>query len=90
RGTVVAINPPEFGHWRKAMMEDLAIMTGGRVIARDLGGRIEDVTLDDLGNASHARISSSATVILGGNGEKALIDGRRQLVQKLWDDAPQN
>lgn len=90
RGTVVAINPPEFGHWRKAMMEDLAIMTGGRVIARDLGGRIEDVTLDDLGNATRARISASSTVILGGNGEKALIDGRRQLVQKLWDEAPQN
>ncbi|MFK3889544.1 MULTISPECIES: chaperonin GroEL [Sphingomonadaceae] len=90
RGTVVAINPPEFGHWRKAMMEDLAIMTGGRVIARDLGGRIEDVTLDDLGNATRARISASSTVILGGNGEKALIDGRRKLVQRLWDEAPQN
>lgn len=90
RGTVVAINPPEFGHWRKAMMEDLAIMTGGRVIARDLGGRIEDVTLDDLGNATRARISASTTVILGGNGEKALIDGRRQLVRRLWDEAPQN
>ncbi|WP_371420267.1 chaperonin GroEL [Tardiphaga sp.] len=90
RGTAVAINPPEFGHWRKAMMEDIAIMTGGRVIARDLGGRIEDVTLEDLGNATRARISASATIILGGNGDKALIDGRRQLVQKLWDDAPQN
>jgi chaperonin GroEL len=90
RGTVVAINPPEFGHWRKAMMEDLAIMTGGRVIARDLGGRIEDVTLDDLGNATRARISASATVILGGNGDTALIEGRRRLVQKLWDEAPQN
>lgn len=90
RGTVVAINPPEFGHWRKAMMEDLAIMTGGRVIARDLGARIEEVTIADLGNATRARVSASATVILGGNGDKAAIDGRRQLVQKLWDEAPQN
>lgn len=90
RGTVVATNPPEFGHWRKAMMEDLAIMTGGRVIARDLGARIEEVTIADLGNATRARVSASATVILGGNGDKAAIDGRRQLVQKLWDEAPQN
>ncbi|QQO23829.1 chaperonin GroEL [Bradyrhizobium diazoefficiens] len=90
RGTVVAINPPEFGHWRKAMMEDLAIMTGGRVIARDLGARIEEVTIADLGNATRARVSASATVILGGNGDKAAIDGRRQLVQKLLDEAPQN
>lgn len=90
RGTVVAINPPEFGHWRKAMMEDLAIMTDGRVIARDLGARIEEVTIADLGNATRARVSASATVILGGNGDKAAIDGRRRLVQKLWDEAPQN
>ncbi len=71
-------------------MEDLAIMTGGRVIARDLGARIEEVTIADLGNATRARVSASATVILGGNGDKAAIDGRRQLVQKLWDEAPQN
>lgn len=90
RGTVVAINPPEFGHWRKAMMEDLGIMTGGRVIARDLGGRIEDVTLDDLGGAASARISSSATMISGGGGDAVAIEGRRRLVQTLWDEAPQN
>jgi chaperonin GroEL len=90
RGTVVAINPPEFGHWRKAMMEDLGIMTGARVIARDLGGRIEDATLADLGSAAFARINASGTVIQGPKGDEAAVAGRRKLVQKLWDEAPQN
>lgn len=90
RGTIVAINPPEFGHWRKAMMEDLGIMTGARVIARDLGGRIEDATLADLGGAVRARITASATVIQGASGDEAAVAGRRRLVHKLWDEAPQN
>jgi len=89
-GTAVAINPPEYGHWRKAMMEDLGIMTGARVIARDLGGRIEDVTLDDLGSAASARISASQTAVGGCHGNAAAIEGRRKLVKKLWEDAPQN
>lgn len=89
-GTAVAINPPEYGHWRKAMLEDLGIMTGARVIARDLGGRIDDLTLDDLGSAASARISASTTVIIQCHGDPAAIEGRRALVQKLWEDAPQN
>ena len=69
-GTLVAaIHPPDYGHWRKAMLEDLAIVTGGRVIARDLGGRIEDVTLRDLGSARQVRISSNQTVISAGGGD---------------------
>ncbi|MDE8345900.1 MAG: chaperonin GroEL, partial [Acidocella sp.] len=48
-GQVAAIHPPDYGHWRKAMLEDIAIVTGGRVIARDLGGTIEDASRDDLG-----------------------------------------
>ncbi|MDR6708664.1 MULTISPECIES: chaperonin GroEL [unclassified Novosphingobium] len=89
-GTVVAINPPEFGHWRKAMMEDLGIMTGARVIARDLGGRIEDATVGDLGSAAHVHITASATVIRGAQGDEDAIAGRRRLVKQLWDEAPQN
>ena len=46
---VAAIHPPEYGHWRKAMLEDIAIVTGGRVIARDLGGTLDQVELRDLG-----------------------------------------
>ena len=89
-GTAVAINPPEYGHWRKAMLEDLGIMTGARVIARDLGGRIEDVTLDDLGSAARARISASTTAIMQCHGDPAAIEARRALVQRLWEEAPQN
>ncbi len=54
-GRYLVVHPPEYGHWRKAMLEDLAILTGGRVIARDLGGRIEDVTREDLGRPSASR-----------------------------------
>jgi chaperonin GroEL len=90
RGVAVAINPPEFGHWRRAMMEDLGIMTGARVIARDLGGRIENVGLEVLGEAARVRITASTTVILGGKGDPDGIEGRRRLVRKLWDEAPEN
>jgi chaperonin GroEL len=89
-GTVVAINPPEFGHWRKSMMEDLGVMTGARVIARDLGGQIDEVTLDDLGSADSAHIGAQQTTIRGGHGDPEAIEGRRQLVKQLWDNAPQN
>jgi chaperonin GroEL len=58
-GLAVAVNPPEFGHWRKAMLEDIAILTGGRVIARDLGGKLEQTTLEDLGAADQVRVGLS-------------------------------
>lgn len=90
RGTVVAVHAPEFGHWRKAMLEDIAIMTGGRVIARDLGGRLEDVGLADLGRADEARVTNAMTALIRGHGDPAVIEGRRQLVQRLWDNAPPN
>ena len=48
---VAAIHPPEYGHWRKAMLEDIAIITGGKVISRDLGGTVERARLEDLGSA---------------------------------------
>ena len=63
---VAAIHPPEYGHWRKAMLEDIAIATGGRVIARDLGGRIDTAVLRDLGSARQVRISANQTVITAG------------------------
>ncbi len=58
---VAAIHPPEFGHWRKAMLEDIAIVTGGRVISVDLGGKLEKAELHDLGSARQVRISASKT-----------------------------
>ncbi len=90
-GTVVAaIHPPEYGHWRKAMLEDIAITTGGRVIARDLGGRIEAAELRDLGSARQVRISANQTVISAGGGDPAKVLARRQQVARQYELAPQN
>ena len=88
--TVAAIHPPEYGHWRKAALEDLAILTGGRVIARDLGGNIAAVQLRDLGQARQVRISSNQTVVTAGNGDPAMIAARRQQVARQHELAPEN
>ena len=87
---VAAIHPPEYGHWRKAMLEDIAIATGGRVIARDLGGRIDAVQLRDLGSAKQVRISANQTVISAGGGDVAAVAARRQQVERQYELAPQN
>ena len=88
--TVAAIHPPEYGHWRKAALEDLAILTGGRVIARDLGGTIAAVQLRDLGSARQVRISSNQTVVTAGGGDAAMIEARRQQVARQHELAPEN
>jgi chaperonin GroEL len=87
---VAAIHPPEYGHWRKMMLEDVAIVTGGRVIARDLGGRIDRVELRDLGSARQVRISANQTVVTGGGGTPETIAARRQQVARQWQAAPEN
>ena len=87
---VAAIHPPEYGHWRKAMLEDIAITTGGRVISRDLGGRVEKVELADLGSARQVRISSSKTLITAGEGKPKTIAARREQVLRQYDAAPEN
>ncbi|WP_271024131.1 chaperonin GroEL [Rhizobium sp. RCAM05973] len=89
-GKYLVVHPPEYGHWRKAMMEDLAILTGGRVIAHDLGGRLEDVTVEDLGTAERVRTSSSYTTVIRGGGNAAAIAARRAQVQRQHDVAPPN
>ena len=88
--TVAAIHPPEYGHWRKAALEDLAILTGGRVIARDLGGSIGKVQLRDLGSARQVRISSNQTVVTAGSGDPAMVAARRQQVTRQYELAPEN
>ena len=87
---VAAIHPPEYGHWRKAALEDLAILTGGRVIARDLGGSIAGVQLRDLGSARQVRISSNQTVVTAGGGDPDMITARRLQVQRQYELAPEN
>ncbi|BAM87480.1 chaperonin GroEL [Bradyrhizobium oligotrophicum S58] len=87
---VAAIHPPEFGHWRKAMLEDIAITTGGRVISVDLGGRLEKAELQDLGAARQVRISASKTLITAGAGDPAKIAARREQVMRQYEAAPEN
>ena len=87
---VAAIHPPEFGHWRKAMLEDIAIATGGRVISMDLGGKLENVELRDLGSARQVRISASKTLITAGAGDPKKVAARREQVMRQHEAAPEN
>jgi chaperonin GroEL len=78
RGTLhcVAVKAPGFGDRRKAMLEDIAILTGGRVIAEELGIKLENVTLNDLGRAKRLVVDKDNTTIVDGAGKKADIEGR--------------
>ncbi len=84
---VAAVKAPGFGDRRKAMMEDMAILTGGKVISEDLGLKLENVTLEDLGTAGNVKISKDATVIVDGAGDKADIEGRVALIRKQVEDS---
>ena len=87
---VAAIHPPEYGHWRKAMFEDIAIATGGKVVSVDLGGRIENAELSYLGSARQVRISSTKTLITAGRGEPRKVSARREQVLRQYEAAPEN
>jgi chaperonin GroEL len=73
---VAAVKAPGFGDRRKAMLEDIAILTGGQVISEDLGIKLENVTLDMLGRAKKVSISKENTTIVDGAGKKPEIEGR--------------
>src|SRR5690606_14086231 len=78
RGTlnVAAVKAPGFGDRRKAMLEDIATLTGGTMIAEDLGIKLENITLKDLGNAKRVTIDKDNTTIVDGAGEKSRIEAR--------------
>jgi chaperonin GroEL len=78
RGTfaAVAVKAPGFGDRRKAMLEDIAVLTGGRLIAEELGLKLENVTLKDLGRAKRIVVDKDNTTIIDGAGKKADIEGR--------------
>ncbi len=78
RGTLksCAVKSPGFGDRRKAMLQDIAILTGGQVIAEELGLKLEAVTLDQLGRAKRVVVNKDDTTIVGGAGERPAIDGR--------------
>jgi len=73
---VCAVKAPGFGDRRKAMLEDIAILTGGTVISEEQGRRLEDTTLADLGTAEKIEVDKDNTTIVNGAGEKALIAAR--------------
>ncbi len=73
---IAAVKAPGFGDRRKAMLEDIAILTGGEMIAEDLGIKLENVTLAMLGRAKRVRIEKENTTIIDGAGQKADIEGR--------------
>ncbi|ATI42702.1 chaperonin GroL [Pacificitalea manganoxidans] len=73
---IAAVKAPGFGDRRKAMLQDIAILTGGQVISEDLGMKLENVTMDMLGNAKKIQITKDETTIVDGSGEKAEIEAR--------------
>lgn len=83
RGTfnVVAVKAPGFGDRRKAMLEDIAILTGGTVITDDLGLELKDTTIENLGNASKVVVDKDNTTIVEGAGSKEAIDARIHLIK---------
>ena len=82
---VVAVKAPGFGDRRKAMLEDLAILTGGQVISEDLGIKLESVTLDMLGSCKRVRVAKEETTIVDGTGSKADIKGRCEQIRTQID-----
>jgi chaperonin GroEL len=83
---VVAVKAPAFGDRRKAMLEDIAILTGGAVITDDLGKTLENMSLDDYGRAKKIKVTKDATTIIGGAGEDSAIKARINQIQKEIED----
>jgi chaperonin GroEL len=79
---VAAVKAPGFGDRRKAMMEDIAILTGGTVISEEIGHKLEDATIDMLGQAKSVNITKEFTTIVDGMGEKSAVDGRTDQIRR--------
>ncbi len=82
-----AVKAPGFGDRRKAMLEDIAILTGGTVIAEELGLKLENATLKDLGRAKKIEVGKEDTTLIDGAGEKAAIEARVKNIRKQVEDA---
>ncbi|TCU27245.1 chaperonin GroEL [Rhizobium laguerreae] len=83
---VAAVKAPGFGDRRKAMLEDIAVLTAGQMISEDLGIKLENVTLDMLGHAKRVLIDKESTTIIDGSGEKAAIQARIQQIKAQIED----
>ncbi|MGC2577140.1 MAG: chaperonin GroEL, partial [Terrimicrobiaceae bacterium] len=88
RGTlqVAAVKAPGFGDRRKAMLEDIAVLTGGRCITEDLGIKLENISLDDLGKAKRIVVDKENTTIIEGEGKNADIQGRVNQIRRQIEE----
>ena len=88
RGTlnVAAVKAPGFGDRRKAMLEDIATLTGGRAITEDLGMKLENIKVDDLGKAKKITVDKDNTTIIEGDGSSAAIEGRVKQIRTQVED----
>src|SRR3984893_10015586 len=82
-----AVKAPGFGDRRKAMLEDIAILTGGTVIAEELGLKLDNAQLKDLGRAKRVEVAKETTTLIDGAGEKSAIEARVKNIRKQVDDA---
>lgn len=89
RGTLAccAVKAPGYGDRRKAMLEDIAVLTGGRAITEDLGGKLENITTEDLGQAKRVSIDKENTTIVEGAGKPQAINGRIAQIKKQIEDS---
>jgi len=81
-----AVKAPAYGERRKAMLQDLAILTGGKAIFKDLGVQLESLELDDLGEAGKVRITSEDTIIVAGGGEAGAVEARANEIRRELED----
>jgi chaperonin GroEL len=88
RGTlqVAAVKAPGFGDRRKAMLEDLAVLTGGQCITEDLGIKLENVKLEDLGRAKRVTIDKENTTVVEGEGKQSDIQGRVNQIRRQIEE----
>jgi chaperonin GroEL len=88
RGTlqVAAVKAPGFGDRRKAMLEDIAILTGGQVVSEDLGIKLENLTVSDLGQAKRITLDKDNTTIVDGGGSRAALEGRVKQIRAQIDE----
>jgi chaperonin GroEL len=88
RGTlnVAAVKAPGFGDRRKSMLEDVATLTGGQVVSEDLGIKLENLTIDDLGKAKRISIDKDNTTIVDGAGSRSALEGRVKMIRSQIDD----
>ena len=88
RGTlnVAAVKAPGFGDRRKAMLEDIAVLTGGKVISEDLGIKLESISIDDLGKAKKITVDKDNTTIVEGDGAGEAIEGRVKLIRNQIEE----